>query len=94
MSAKINSHICLMLSVYKSFHQTVKYGRKRNLILQDLTGLEIQIYEPKTSLKPIFNNRKQVFQIPYFSVYWTHPIISRTYIQVAGFDALCKIYFE
>ena len=30
MSHKINSHICLMLSVYKSFHQTVKYGRHRN----------------------------------------------------------------
>ena len=27
---KINSHICLMLSGYKSFHQTVKYGRQRN----------------------------------------------------------------
>jgi len=38
---KINSHICLMLSVYKSFHQTVKYGRQRNHILQDFTGLEI-----------------------------------------------------
>ena len=41
MSDKINSHICLMLSVYKSFHQTVKYRRRRNHILQDLTGLEI-----------------------------------------------------
>jgi len=30
-----------MLSVYKSFHQTVKDGRQRNHILQDLTGLEI-----------------------------------------------------
>jgi len=28
MSGKINSHICLMLSVYKRFHQTVKYARK------------------------------------------------------------------
>ena len=41
MSDKINSHICLMLSVYKSFHQTVKYGHQRKQILQDLTGLEI-----------------------------------------------------
>jgi len=41
MSDKINSHICIMLSVYKSFHQTVNYGRQRNHILQDLTGLEI-----------------------------------------------------
>jgi len=38
MSDKINSHICLMLSVYKCFHQVVKYGHQ---ILQDLTGFEI-----------------------------------------------------
>jgi len=30
-----------MLSVYKCFHKTVKYGWQRNHILQDLTGLEI-----------------------------------------------------
>jgi len=30
-----------MLSVYKSFHKTVKYGRQKNHILQDLIGLEI-----------------------------------------------------
>ena len=40
-SDKINSHICLTLSVYNSFHQTVKYGHQRNQILQDLTELEI-----------------------------------------------------
>jgi len=28
---KINSHICLMLSVYKSFQQTVKYGHKETI---------------------------------------------------------------
>src|SRR6218665_2666416 len=28
MSDKINSLICLMLSVYKSFHQAFKYGRR------------------------------------------------------------------
>jgi len=39
MSGKINSHICLMLSVYKSFHQTVKYGQQINHILQDLTDI-------------------------------------------------------
>jgi len=39
MSDKINSHICLMLSVYKCFHQTVKYGQQRNHLLQDLAGL-------------------------------------------------------
>ena len=36
MSDKINSHICLVMSVYKSFHQTVKYGRQKNRILQAL----------------------------------------------------------
>jgi len=41
MSDEINSHICLTLSIYKIFHQTVKYGKQRNHILQDLTGLEI-----------------------------------------------------
>ena len=43
MPDKINSHICLMLSVYKSFQQTVKYGLQGNNILQDLTGLETEI---------------------------------------------------
>jgi len=41
MSGKVNSHICLMLSVYKAFHQMVKYGHQRNQILQDLTEFEI-----------------------------------------------------
>jgi len=41
MSGKINSYICLMLSVYESFHQTVKYGQQGNQLLQDFTGLEI-----------------------------------------------------
>jgi len=35
MSGNINSHICLMMSAYKSFHQMVKYGQQRNHILQD-----------------------------------------------------------
>jgi len=33
MSGKINSHICLMLSVHESCHQTVKYGLQRNHII-------------------------------------------------------------
>ena len=41
ISDKINSHIHLMLSVYKSFQETVKYGKPRNQILQDLTGIKI-----------------------------------------------------
>ena len=32
-----------MLSVWKSYHQMVKYGQQRNQILQDLNGHEIQI---------------------------------------------------
>ena len=40
ISGKINSHFCLMLSVYNSFHQRPN-SRQRNHILQDLTGLEI-----------------------------------------------------
>jgi len=43
MSGKIYSHICVMLSVDKTFHQTVLYGHQRNQILQDLTWFEIQI---------------------------------------------------
>jgi len=30
MSAKINSHICLMLSVFESFHETVKWLPKKS----------------------------------------------------------------
>jgi len=41
MSMKINSHIYAMLSVYNSFHQTVKYVHQGNHVLHDLTGLEI-----------------------------------------------------
>ena len=55
MAGKINSNISLMLGVDKSY-QKVKYGWNRNHILQDLTGLEIQIYmkasNNKTGLKP------------------------------------------
>jgi len=40
MSDKISSHISLMLTIYKTFHETVKYGCQQNHILQDLTGLE------------------------------------------------------
>ena len=45
MSDKINSHICLKLSVYKSFHQTVKYGRQRTHVLQILLDFELNFYE-------------------------------------------------
>jgi len=38
-----------MLSVYESFHQTVKYGQQRNHMLQDLAVLEILI-SPKFSI--------------------------------------------
>jgi len=61
MSDEIKSYICLVFSVYKSFHQTVKYGHQRNHILQDLTFLW-RIVRPKTGLKPVFNNQKPVCQ--------------------------------
>jgi len=47
-----------MLSVYKCFHQTIKYGCQRNHVSQDLTGLEIKIF--MKALKPVFNNQKPV----------------------------------
>jgi len=55
MSEKINSHICLMLSVCKSFHQMVKYCRQRNHILQDLTGLKIYISVKASKTKNRFH---------------------------------------
>jgi len=33
-----------MLSVYKSFHQRVKYDQQRNCILENFTGLGIKIF--------------------------------------------------
>ena len=49
MSDKINLHICLMLSVYKSFQQIVKYGCQSNHIWaagrMPVHGLEINFYE-------------------------------------------------
>src|SRR6218665_354939 len=64
MSDKINSHICLRLSVYKSFHQAVKYGHQRNHILQDLTRLKpyISMKARKTEnhFETGFDNQKPV----------------------------------
>ena len=60
MPGKIISNICLMLSVYKSY-QMVKYGRQRNQILQDLTGLEIQVSMKASKIKTRF---KTCFQQP------------------------------
>jgi len=49
--------ICLMLSVYESFHQEVKYGCERNHILQDLTGLEIYIsMKASKNRNPVYKN--------------------------------------
>jgi len=42
MSDRINLHICLMSSVYNSFHQTVKYDPQRRHILQDYLGLKFK----------------------------------------------------
>src|SRR6218665_2262749 len=55
---KLIQTFCLMLSVYKSYHQTVKYGRQRNHILQDLNGLEIQISTTASKLKNQFEQLK------------------------------------
>ena len=43
MSDQINSHICLLSSIYKSFHKTVKYDHQRDHILKDLTVLELKV---------------------------------------------------
>ena len=59
MSDKINSRICLMLSVYKSFHQSVKYGRQRNHILQVLTGLEVKISVKASKTQNLFETSFQ-----------------------------------
>ena len=70
MAGKINSDICLMLSVYKSCHQTVKYGFQINHILQDLAGFEIQISmktsETENQFKLVFNNRNPVCKINWY----------------------------
>src|SRR6218665_2142303 len=58
MSGEINSSICLVLIVYKSYHQLVKYGRQRYHILPDLAGLKVQISmmtsKTKIGLKMVF----------------------------------------
>ena len=64
-------HTFVYCCVYKTFHQTVKYGHQRNHILPYiLTGLEIQISMkvsktvPKNCLKLVFNNQKPVWKKP------------------------------
>jgi len=54
MSDKINLHISLLLSVYKSSHQTVKYGHQRNNIYNNITGLEIKISMKSSKAKNRF----------------------------------------
>jgi len=44
-----------MLSVYKSFHQIVKYAHQRNQILQYLTGLESYISMKASKIKNQFD---------------------------------------
>src|SRR6218665_1049233 len=58
---KCQIHTFLTLSVYKSFHQPVKYGRQRNHILQDSTGLEISISMKASKTK---NRFRTGFQQP------------------------------
>jgi len=42
LSAKINSQMCLMLSVYKSFHQKVKYGLPKKPYITRFNWVEIE----------------------------------------------------
>ena len=55
-----------MSSVYESFSRTLKYGRQRNHILEDLTGLEILISmktsETKKWFKTCFQQSKSSLQ--------------------------------
>jgi len=55
MSDKINSRICLMVSVYKTFHQTVKYGHQRNHILRFNWAWILNSYEGQPDRKPVSN---------------------------------------
>jgi len=60
---KINSHICLMLSAYKSFHQMVNMATKETIYYKNLTKLEIlnlqkndiNIPRTHTGIKPVLN---------------------------------------
>src|SRR6218665_2214901 len=49
MSGKINSHICLMLSVYKSFHQIVKNFQQTNHICDQLWQKQVEVADDKTA---------------------------------------------
>ena len=42
LSDKINSQMCLMLSVYKSFHQKVKYGLPKKPYITRFNWVEIE----------------------------------------------------
>jgi len=75
MPDKINSHICLMLSVYNSLHQMVKYGCQRNHKLQDITGLEtkISMKTNKTGKRFVVENRfskKSGINIPNWNIHY------------------------
>src|SRR6218665_1263714 len=60
MSDKINSHICLILSVYKSFHRTVKNG-KETMYYKINLGLK---YKFSMMVSKIENRFKTGFQQP------------------------------
>jgi len=49
-----------LFSVYESFHQTVKYDRQRNQILQDLTGLEIKFCMKASKIENLFPTGFQI----------------------------------
>jgi len=61
MSGKINSHICLMLSVYKCFHQMVKFGQQRNHISQDLK-ISMKASKTKSRFQTSFEQLRSSFE--------------------------------
>ena len=79
MSDKINSHISLMLSVYRSSHQTVKNDHQRIHILQGLTGLETETSMNASKAENRFSTsenrfaKKPVMLCPYMIIWYYHP---------------------
>ena len=62
MSGKLNSHICLMLSVSESFYQTSNMAGKEFIYCKIYLGLKYKfLWRP---VKPVFNNQNPVCRKP------------------------------
>jgi len=65
MSGKINWHICLILSVYKSFQKRSNMAGKEAIHYKIQLGLKYKCLwrrvKPKTGFKPVLNNQKLVW---------------------------------